>query len=111
MENFFMAGLNQDSIMREGKNRKDGMTPEILFSMYGSEDSHNMYLQYIFPHKIRLAHFPDPPQFHTFECENSDGNISFFHCLKFQEELDLYQIEEDFDYEGPMMQLKLQKYR
>lgn len=89
IENFFMAGLNQDTIIREfRKENKEKITPEILFSMYSNENAMNNYLQFIFPHKIRLATHAEKPKFHTFECKDEKGNDSFFHCLKFQEELD-----------------------
>lgn len=38
-----------------------------------------------------------------------DGDQTFCHCFIFQEELDAYQLSEDFDYEGPLMMLKKQR--
>lgn len=100
IENFLVAGIDQDSIAKEFTQGCGMATPQILFSMYGKAENYEKFVQFIFPHKVTLSKGAEAPNFHTFECTDEHGNQSFFHCIKFTEELDEYQIFEDFDYGG-----------
>jgi hypothetical protein len=103
--------MDQDSIAQEFQMKSNMVTPQILFSMYGKAEHYQKFVQFIFPHKISVSKTPDAPNFHTFECTDENGNQSFFHCIKFQEELDEYQIRRDFDYGGQLMSLKIRKIK
>lgn len=110
IEDFFVAGMTQDTLMSTFSQKKTtGVTPQILFSMYSHKEDIQKFVQFIFPHKVYLSGEPQPPMFHTFEITDEHGNQSFFHCFKFQEELNEYQVAEDFDHEGTLQQLKLKR--
>ena len=101
IEDFFIAGMSQELLMSCFMNKKvTGVTPEIMFSLYSDNEDIQKFVQFIFPHKVYLSPSPEQPMFHTFEITDENGNQSFFHCLKFYEELNEYQIAENFDYEG-----------
>lgn len=107
IEDFFIAGMSQELLMCCFKNKKvTGVHPEIMFSLYSDVEDIQKFAQFIFPHKVHLTPWPEPPMFHTFEITDENGNQSFFHCLKFHEELNEYQIAENFDYEGSLQQLR-----
>lgn len=65
----------------------------------------------MFPEKISYLKQPVPPKFHTFEMQEANGDQSFFHCLIFFEELDEYQISQNIDHEGPLLDLKISRKR
>jgi len=67
--------------------------------MYADKNKMRKYVQFIFPDKCSVSISKEKPIFHTFECSDENGNQSFFHCLRFTEELNEIQLE-DMDYEN-----------
>ena len=59
IENFMIAGISQEKLMKEFENNEDEqnvlfakMSPDILFSMYYDSMDMEKYTQFIFPNKI-----------------------------------------------------------
>lgn len=80
------------------------LNPDILFSMYYDSIEMEKYTQFIFPNKVQIVldEGSTEPRFHSFLTTDVKGNVSFFHCFFFYEELSKYQIMNDFNFDGAL---------
>lgn len=61
--------------------------PEVLFSMYASDQEMSSYLKFVFPSSISLERQDENvvPKFFTFMSTDDQGINAYFHCLIFYE--------------------------
>lgn len=91
IQNFMVAGLSQSALKERIQlpiRQQVNIPPEVLYSMFGSEDEQQGYLKFIFPCKVSIEHNAGQsiiPRFFTFMSTNPEGVNSYFHCLIFYE--------------------------
>ena len=50
IENFFIAGVSQEMLMSNfDQNRINGMSPQVLFSMYADSEKYDKFVQFVYP--------------------------------------------------------------
>ena len=63
------------------------------------------WIQFIHPQKVQLKNSYEEPTFNSFLGVNEGGNQSYFHCLKFYENLNKHLILHDFNYKGAQVEM------
>jgi len=122
IKNFFIAGLSQhtlrDEIFPETSKevmKKDlfNLDPQMLFSLYEEPEKMSLYLQQVFPDKVRILQTEKmvDPKFFSFMSVDMNGFNQYNHCLIFYERFNPELIRDDFDTNAHVEKLVHQRQR